>query len=204
MDRFRMDPELIDQAHLLQEDHHDRIEPHQRHPHPENKTAGDIPGPGLPQGRREIIMLGRMMNDVRSPEPAHFVGRAMEPVIGEIIGEETKDPDPPGPSKGEEPELVHQLKSAPDHDAGTEPGDHIPDPHGKTAEGILLLIKILALFMGVPGFDEQEKDETGNGIIKYVAIHAGVFVLKLKKFWEVSKKQSPRMEIQGLLVFGMI
>jgi hypothetical protein len=47
----------------------------------------DAAKPALPHGDAQIILIRRMMNDVKIPEKPHFMTHAMKPVISEIVDE---------------------------------------------------------------------------------------------------------------------
>ena len=70
-----MDPELIDQVHARDEEHHRRRKADQEQRQAEQEAEADEAGPGLPERGRQIIMLARMVDDMARPEPAHAVRR---------------------------------------------------------------------------------------------------------------------------------
>jgi hypothetical protein len=88
-----VDPELVDETdRLLGEDHPGR-EAEQRQRRPERQRGHRRPG--LAQRRREVVVLGGVVDDVARPEDAHLVVDAVEPVVGKVVGEEEKRVGPP-------------------------------------------------------------------------------------------------------------
>ena len=79
-DHLGMDPELVDEIDPGAEKHHRRRESDQEQGQAEKKGGTEEAGPGLPQRRRQIIMLARMVDDVAGPEPAHPVRGAVEDI----------------------------------------------------------------------------------------------------------------------------
>ena len=75
-----------------------------RHKRPQRKTekgnrqiknpVRDSRKPALTNGDAQIILIRRMVNDVKIPEEANLVANAMKPVVGEIINEKQNQPRP--------------------------------------------------------------------------------------------------------------
>jgi len=55
----------------------------------------DAGKPALPDGNAQIILIRRVMNDVKVPEKARFVADAVKPVIKKIVGKKQNHPSPP-------------------------------------------------------------------------------------------------------------
>jgi hypothetical protein len=49
----------------------------------------------LAQRGREVVVLGGVVDDVARPKDPHLVVDAMEPVVGEVVGEEEQHVCPP-------------------------------------------------------------------------------------------------------------
>ena len=63
-DRFRVYPELVDEANGLHGQYNNGVKTNKGHPCPEKEGASQVPRPGLPQRGRKVILLGGMMNYV--------------------------------------------------------------------------------------------------------------------------------------------
>src|SRR5579859_7744563 len=61
VDRFRVDPELVNEADGLHHQDDDGMEAGQRHPAPENKGACKVACPGLAQCGCQVISFGRVV-----------------------------------------------------------------------------------------------------------------------------------------------
>ena len=77
--------------------YHYRIEAEDRQPQPEKIFVNTLAN-ALTQRRAVIQILRGMMLDVSGPEQAHFMVHAVEPVIGNIVGEKQNHPGPPLPA----------------------------------------------------------------------------------------------------------
>ena len=71
--------------------HPDAAEERQRQP--QRPGPGHAAGPGLPQRRRQIIMLARMVDDVARPAPAYPVHEPVREEIGEVVEHELEPGD---------------------------------------------------------------------------------------------------------------
>lgn len=85
VNRFGMDPVLIDQIQPGEKKDQCRRKPQKEQRHPEEKAEREKAGPCLTQRGGQVIVLAAVMNDMRCPEPADAVRGAVEPVIGQII-----------------------------------------------------------------------------------------------------------------------
>src|SRR5687768_1914472 len=94
LDEFRVDPELIDQIESVHHYEHPRSEPEQHHGRVEDPMQQPAE-PALPDGDAQIVLLARMMDDVKIPEKPRLVTDAVEPVVGEIVNNEKNHPRPP-------------------------------------------------------------------------------------------------------------
>src|ERR1700741_2286250 len=74
---LRMDPELVDETDGLHAHHHGRGEPQERHPDPEKESAGEIPGPVLPQRGGQVIFTGRVVHHMGGPEKTYGMARSV-------------------------------------------------------------------------------------------------------------------------------
>lgn len=93
-DKFCVDPELIDQIKPVHYQKHPRGKPEQyyrRIKHPANRPAE----PALADRDAQIILLARVVNDVKIPKQTRFVARTVKNVIREIIDEKQDHPAPP-------------------------------------------------------------------------------------------------------------
>lgn len=130
-DRFGMDPELIDQVRSTAEQHHRRVEPDQQQRHAEREAQREEPGPALPERGRQIIMLARMVVDVRRPEPADAMRAAVERVISQVVEDEAERPRPPRQRDRRDAQRVGGVVRA-DHRARDERADdRRPEPNAR-------------------------------------------------------------------------
>ncbi len=75
-------------------------------------------------------MLGRVVDDVARPEEAALVRDAVEPVVGEVVGEEEKDPDPPVAGvEAKRRQLVKRDVRGEDGELPDEVDRDVPEPH---------------------------------------------------------------------------
>src|ERR1044072_334337 len=100
VDSFCMDPELVNKADGLHGHYYSGVEAQQWHPGPEQKSAGKIAGPVLPQGGGQVILTGGVVDHVRGPEEAYRMAGAVKPVIAQIICKEAQYPGPPYKAQG--------------------------------------------------------------------------------------------------------
>lgn len=94
-DCLRVNPELIDQIQTV----HRRKSPERKAEKCERQIKDpvrDARKPALADGNRQIVLIRRMMNDVKIPEKPHFVADAMKPVIKKIVRKKQNRPRPPG------------------------------------------------------------------------------------------------------------
>ena len=158
-----MNPKLVNQ-----------IQPVHRHERPQRKTeirdwqikypVRDAGKPALPDGDAQIILIRRMMNDVKIPEKANFVADAVKPVISEIVGKQQNRPRPPNVQRHfERRKFVNRkIKNARHQTEQTA-----PDDARKTDKNVIpgvFKVKICPIFTN----DEislqcDQKRENGNG-----------------------------------------
>lgn len=92
-DFLRVNPELVDQIQSV----HRRECPERKTEKSERQIKNpvrDARKPALSNGDRQIILIRRMMNDVKIPEKPHFVADAMKPVIKKIVRKKQNRPRP--------------------------------------------------------------------------------------------------------------
>ncbi len=56
----------------------------------------DAAKPTLPDGDAQVVLIWRMMDDVKIPEKTDFVAKAMKPVISKIVNKDEQNPSPDG------------------------------------------------------------------------------------------------------------
>ena len=93
-DGLRMDPVLIDQADPFLNRDHRRREAQKRQRQPERPGPGQTSRPSLPQSRRQIVVLGGVVIDMRRPPEAPLMTETMEPVVGQILQQDQRHPGP--------------------------------------------------------------------------------------------------------------
>ena len=93
-DEFGVNPELVEEIDEADRDEHDRRHAGDRHRQIED-PAKQHARARLPQRRREIEGFALVMDDMGGPEEADLMVDAVVPVIEEIVGDESADPDAP-------------------------------------------------------------------------------------------------------------
>jgi hypothetical protein len=117
---LRVHPELVDQVYRVHrhEDLERITEEEQRHV---ENPAEHEPGAGLPQRRRQVVVLALVVHRVRGPEDGDLVTVAMEPVVAEVPGECGRHPQRDAARRGVEPGKRHiDQREILEHEA---PGD---------------------------------------------------------------------------------
>ncbi len=91
---------------------------------------------------------------------------AMEPIIGEIIGEKKQNPKPPFcVIKSKQSEFVNKTEQSKYHSLGKKTYNHISNAEPKAAESIFCFVWVFVFFISKPCFDGKQNNKTGNGVI---------------------------------------
>ena len=138
VDRLRVQGELVEQVPgQRQEDHPGREEERRRQP--EQRRAERRPV--LAQRGREVVVLRAVVHHVGGPEQADPVVAAVVGVVGQVVGEEQRDPRPP--------RVGRQLQRADHVDGRVDRGHHqlprrpdaqVADAHRQARAGVAALV----------------------------------------------------------------
>jgi len=93
-DFIRVNEKLINQIKGVNRDHHHGRKTQERERSVENPMR-DSAKPTLTNGDTQVVVIARMMYDVKVPEEAYLVAEAMKPVVTKIIKQKQHDPRPP-------------------------------------------------------------------------------------------------------------
>ncbi len=168
-DPLGVDPELVDQRPGLREQDHPGLEPERRHPQPERQVGHRHPR--LPQRGREVVVGARVVDDVAGPEEPALVAAAVEPVVGEVVGEEEQHP-------GQRVARIHPQRrqlvdQRVERDDDELPGDVDDDVAGAEQEARAGVGRVVAdhvlLVAGVAErerLDRQQQDEEGDRVVE--------------------------------------
>ena len=136
-DRLGVDPELVDEADPLLDEDLRRRESEEGQGQPEKPRPDQASGPGLPQGRRQVVMLGGVVVDVRRPPEAPLVAQPVEDIVDQVIEEEDRHPAPPGGERhGEDPVLPGPDRGRENKARCKKSGYAAQKTHGKGGQGI--------------------------------------------------------------------
>src|SRR5208282_964257 len=124
-------------------------------PNPEDETH-EAAGPGLPERGGEVIALGGVVHDVRSPEETALVADAVKPVVAELIPEKKQEPSPPLVANGEDGETVEVSENGKLNELGEEIHQDVTDAQGDAGGGVLEFIEVAMKNRGRHGFQNHK------------------------------------------------
>ena len=139
-DQLGVDPELVDQVQPADEQQHRQRKADQHQRQAEQQAEREGLGPGLPQRGRQVVVLARVMDDVRGPEPADAVAGAVDAVIGQVVEHEGSDPRPPGIADLEQAELSGPDEQRQRHPAEQRAGDRVAQPEQQRGQRVARLV----------------------------------------------------------------
>jgi hypothetical protein len=160
MNESRMYPELIDQVKSVHRGEHPRGETKQHYrsvEYPMQYAAK----PALPDRYAQIVMLARVVDDVKIPKQPYFVARPMKYVVGEIVNEQQGNPGPPRVRRKLERGQIVCIKI---DIAGCQAKEKPPDNAHETQEdigpGVLVVVELTrATPTGVDCFQRDHRRE---------------------------------------------
>ena len=104
---------------------------------PPEEQAGERRGPRLPQRRRQVVVLARVVVHVRRPQDSHFVMGAVEPVVDEVAGDAAGSPTTTSVgSIAQQRELRHRSEQRQVHALHDQVDQHVADAHGQAGGGV--------------------------------------------------------------------
>ena len=112
-------------------------------------------------------MLGGVVDDVARPEDPHLVVDAVEPVVGEVVGEEEQDVGPPPvgghPQRGQ---LVEGRVGDQHHQFPGRIDDHVAAAHREAGAGVAGLVadQVVIVVAGVLERDNSKATAPRAGI----------------------------------------
>ena len=162
-DQPGVDPVLIQKVDHPGDSHHQRRDADHRQ-RPVEEPAQHEPGRGLPQRGGEVVLLARMMDDVRRPEHVHLVGETVEPVVAEVVSDQRERPGPP--RVGRKPEQCEVLPrdrvDAEPHRCGEYAGDLAHHPQADAGDRVVAPVRVPAARPASEELHQDEQDEDGR------------------------------------------
>src|SRR5215813_11378057 len=103
-----------------------------------------------------------MMDHMRGPEETALVARAMEPIVGEIVGDKEQQPRPPLITDFEDRESMDSTERRERQSLCRYSHEHIAYAHGETRSRVLRFVKIATHHRVADHLNSQQKQEGGN------------------------------------------
>ncbi len=167
VDRFGMNPILVNQIQPHEEEYQRRWEAEEKQWQPKDEADGQKPGPGLSQRSGEIIVLAAVMGDMGRPEPPDPVSRSVEPVISQIIEDKRQRHEPQGVGPTdldiENSILVSPQAERQNDSAGQQASNHTAGAQRQRGKSIFGLVADVLVFAAPPPFHSDRYDKKRHG-----------------------------------------